>query len=347
MGNTGNPLKSILLGAVTGAVVAVVATYSTLGFAGVLNSAEGRGKKAVVSENSVSDVTGKITTNGGYKTQEDLVVGVVKDASPAVVSVIITKDVPILEKYYSESTNPFGDGFTFQIPQYRQNGTEKKEVGGGSGFIVSSDGYVVTNKHVVDDEKAEYTVIMNDEKKYDATVIAKDPLNDIAVLKIKSAPKNLPYLEFGDSDGLKAGQTAIAIGNPLMQFNNSVSVGVVSGLSRSINAGGGIAGGSEHLEGVIQTDAAINPGNSGGPLLNLSGDVIGVNVAIANGAEGIGFALPTNLVKTVVESVKENGKIVRPFLGIRYVSVTKELKDANKLTVDYGVLVARGETVTD
>ena len=145
----------------------------------------------------------------------------------------------------------------------------------------------------MNEKDAEYTIFTNDGKKYPAKVVAGDTLNDIAVLKIQA--KDLPYLTFGDSEKILVGQTAIAIGNPLLEFENSVSVGVVSGLSRSIVAGGG-GGQSEQLDGVIQTDAAINPGNSGGPLLNLKGEVIGVNVAIAS-AENIGFSLPSNLVK--------------------------------------------------
>jgi len=175
-------------------------------------------------------------------------------------------------------------------------------------------------------------------------VLARDSLNDIAVIKIEA--NDLKYLEFGNSDNLKAGQTAIAIGNPLMEFDNSVSVGVISGLSRSIVAGDRMAGESEQLEGVIQTDAAINPGNSGGPLLNIKGEVVGVNVAIANG-NNLAFSIPANFVKKIFDSVKETGKIIRPYLGIRYITVTEELKDKNKLSVDYGILVTRGEKVED
>lgn len=278
--------------------------------------------------------------------EEDLIVEAVENAKPAVVSVVITKDVPIIEQYYEDISNDpfgglFGSPFDFQIPRYRQNGTEKKEVGGGSGFIVSEDGFIVTNKHVVSDEAAQYTVFLNDGSKYDAKVSAKDALNDVAILKIEA--KDLPYLKFADSEKLKVGQTAIAIGNPLLQFENSVSVGVVSGLGRSIVAGDQFGGMSEQLEGVIQTDAAINPGNSGGPLLNLRGEVIGVNVAVAS-AENIGFSLPSNLVAKAFESVQKTGEIVRPYLGVRYVPVNEKLKEANKLSVDYGVLVARGQT---
>ncbi len=338
----------ILVGAVSGGVTSLIVAILFMSFAPQNNNSKvPEGLLKNEEENSVQIVEGS---------QESLVVGAVKKAKPSVVSIIITKDVPVMEKYYQEAPgNPFGGmdpfggaspfgGFNFQIPQYRQNGTEKKDVGGGSGFIVSSDGFIVTNKHVVADEKAEYTVFIGENKtKYPAKVISTDPVNDIAVMKIEA--KDLPYLEFADSDHLDVGQTAIAIGNPLLEFTNSVSVGVVSGLSRSITAGNG-AGMSEQLEGVIQTDAAINPGNSGGPLLNLQGKVIGVNVAVAS-ANNIGFSLPANLVKNAVDSVKEHGKIVRAYLGVRYIGINDQIKEANKLDVDYGALVLRGEKPED
>lgn len=323
--------KSVLTGAVSGGVTALIVVGIVVGV--YQPNQNPSTDNAVNSKNIVQSVT----------SQEQMVIDAVKKAKNATVSIVITKDVPILEQYYS---NPFGENspFNFQIPQYRQNGTEKKEVGGGSGFIVSDDGYIVTNRHVVSDETAEYTVIMNDGKtKYPAKIIARDSLNDIAVIKIEE--KNLPFLTFADSDVLQVGQTAIAIGSPLLEFKNSVSVGVVSGLSRKIKAGDG-QGMSEQLDGVIQTDAAINPGNSGGPLLDSSGNVIGVNVAVAS-AENIGFSLPANTVKSIFDSVKKTGKIVRPFLGIRFVPITKALKDANNLSVDYGVLIMRGQKPED
>lgn len=287
--------------------------------------------------------------------QEGTVVEVVKKTNPAVVSIVITRDVPVIERYYEEAPglrNPFGDffgdnffgPFQFQIPQYRQRGTEKQEIGGGSGFLISADGLLITNRHVVAQEGADYTVFTNDGKKYTATVRARDPVNDVAVLKIEA--NNLPFLQFGDSDQLEVGQTSIAIGNALGEFRNTVSVGVISGLARSIRAGDG-TGASEQLDQVIQTDAAINPGNSGGPLLNLRGQVIGVNVAVALGSQNVGFALPANLVKSTVDSVQQHGRIIRPFLGVRYIPVTAALKERNNLSVDYGVLISRGETTQD
>jgi serine protease Do len=268
---------------------------------------------------------------------------VVEKVNPAVISIIITQDVPIIEQYYEDPFNHLFGGnspFRFQIPLYRQNGTEKKEVGGGSGFLISSDGYVVTNAHVVSDKKAEYTVFTNDEQKYSAKVIAADEILDIALLKIEG--DHFSYLEFGDSDSLRLGQAVIAIGNALGEFRNTVSTGVVSGLSRSIVAGD-LFGQSEALQNVIQTDAAINPGNSGGPLLNLEGKVIGINVAVASGSQNIGFALPANAIKISIENIKEYGKVIRPYLGVRYIPITGELKETNHLSVDYGALVLRGK----
>jgi S1-C subfamily serine protease len=287
--------------------------------------------------------------------EESSVIGAVEKVSPAVVSIIVSKDLPVIERYYSNPSQDndffqqfFGDdfgGFFGQgIPRYRQNGTEKQEIGGGTGFIITSDGYIITNKHVVSDEEADYTVLMNDESKHEAKVLARDSATDLAVLKIEG--KNLPTVELGDSSGLKVGQSVIAIGNALGEFRNTVSTGVISGLSRSITAGG--AGfGSEELTGVIQTDASINPGNSGGPLLNIAGQVIGINTAIAQGAQNIGFAIPINEIKNSIESVKKNGKIVRPWLGVRYVLINKDIKEQNKLKYDYGALVVRGDQRTD
>ncbi|MBU2082104.1 trypsin-like peptidase domain-containing protein, partial [Patescibacteria group bacterium] len=223
---------------------------------------------------------------------EDKVISAVKSASPAVVAITISKNVPIIEQC---PYNPFSDlppefqqffGQNFQFYQPCQKGTKLQEVGGSSGFVISSDGLILTNKHVVSDTAAEYTVFTNDGKKYPAKVLARDPNIDIAVMKIDAI--NLPKVKLGNSDSIQVGQAAIAIGNALGEFRNTVSVGIVSGLSRNITASGG--GISESITGVIQTDASINPGNSGGPLLNLRGEVIGVNTAMVQGAQNIGFS---------------------------------------------------------
>jgi serine protease Do len=197
----------------------------------------------------------------------------------------------------------------------------------------------VTNKHVVSDKSADYTVLLNDGKKYKAKILARDPVQDIAILKIDAS--GLPVLELGDSDTLELGQTVIAIGNALGEFRNTVSVGVVSGLSRTITASGANYG-SEVIQGVIQTDAAINPGNSGGPLLNLKGQVIGINTAIVSGAQNIGFAIPINNAKRGIKSVKETGVIKTPYLGVRYLIINADIAKKQNLPVDYGALL-RGD----
>lgn len=278
--------------------------------------------------------------------EEALVINAVKKVSPAVVSITISKNVPIIEQYF---VNPFegndlfnqffGPGFNVQVPQLRQNGFEKKEVGGGTGFVISPNGLILTNKHVVSDTEAEYTVLTNDGKKYQATVLARDPSQDLAVLKINAA--GLSAVTLGNSDGLQLGQTAIAIGNALGEFRNTVSLGVVSGLGRSVTATGG--GLTENIQGVIQTDAAINPGNSGGPLINLRGEVIGINTAIASGAQNIGFAIPMNKAKRDIKDVISKGKIIVPIFGVRYTPVTADLKEKKSLSYDYGALVASSD----
>ncbi len=280
---------------------------------------------------------------------EAQVVAAVEKSSQAVVSIVVTKDIPKLERYIvdpffgSDFFNPFG----FEIIPKEDDAeeeTEKVEIGGGTGFIVGADGYIVTNRHVVEDENAEYTVITNDERKMEAKVLDRDTFLDLAVLKVDA--KDLSVIKLGDSDKLKIGQTVIAIGNSLGEFRNTVSKGIISGLKRNLDASNG-AGRVEELEEMIQTDAAINPGNSGGPIINLNGEAIGVNVAIAQGAENIGFAIPINEVKKIYESVKKNGKIVRPQLGIHYVVLNEEIQKNNDLKFDYGALVLRGRKVSD
>lgn len=284
-------------------------------------------------------------------TQEQIIVDIVKKSQDSVVSVIATKDLPVMEQYFIDPFQGFGDDFFgggLQVPKYRQKGTEKKEVSSGTGFVVTSDGLILTNKHVVMEEGAEFTVVMNNGSKYPAKVLAKDPVQDIAVLKIEK--NNLPVVKLGNSDSIEVGQTVVAIGNALGEFKNTVSVGVVSGLRRTVTASGlpGQGGGmTETLDDLIQTDAAINPGNSGGPLFNLSGEVIGINTAMSQDAQNIGFALPINKAKKDLDQVKKTGKISVPFLGVRYVLIDKDIQQKNNLSVDYGALVVRGETQSD
>lgn len=302
-----------------------------------------------VEPSSAQDVTIRVVS------EESAVIDAVKQAGPAVVSIIISENVPVVERYYEEvpfsgNNDPFGffKDFTFTVPRYRQNGTEKQQIGAGTGFFVSDDGYILTNKHVVENESAEYTVITHDQKKLVGKVLARDPLNDIAVMKVEGDEK-FPVLELGDSDSLQIGQSVIAIGYALGKFDNTVSKGVISGLYRTIDAfsTNGTQQSSEHLEGIIQTDAAINPGNSGGPLLNLAGQVVGMNVAIAQGSQNVGFTLPINDIKAVYSSVKEHGRIVRPMLGVRYLLLNEEIAKQNNVAVTFGALVVRGQDVRE
>src|SRR3989338_8186466 len=264
--------------------------------------------------------------------EEELIVRLVKNVSPAVVSVVAARDIPVIEQYF---INLFGDN-EFLIPQYRQKGTERRQISSGTGFFVSAAGLILTNPPAGEDAAPDYSVVTNDGKKIAVKVLARDPVRDIAVLKVEGTKH--AFIPLGNSDGLNVGQTVVAIGNALGEFQNTVSVGVISGLRRTVVASG-LSSGPEILSQVIQTDAAINPGNSGGPLLDLAGRVIGINVAMAQGAENIGFSLPVNMVRKAVEDVKAEGKIVYPFLGIRYVMINPAVREERKLPVDYGALL--------
>mgnify|MGYP001593690211 FL=1 len=279
----------------------------------------------------------------GISSHEQAVTAAVKTASPAVVSIVLTADVPVLERSFgSPFEELFGERLPFeiQVPQLQQRGTQRQEIGGGSGFLVSPDGLILTNRHVVDRENVQYTVFTNDGKRHEAKLVTRDPSLDLAVVKIEGT--NFPFLGIGNSDELITGQTVIAIGNALAELHNTVSVGVISGLSRSIVAGDEL-GQAELLEQVVQTDAAINPGNSGGPLLNLRGQAMAVNVAVAFGSENIGFAIPINEAQAVIEAAKSGKKISRAFLGVRHIQITPALKEQENLPVDHGALIVRGE----
>jgi serine protease Do len=274
---------------------------------------------------------------------DQTIVNLVERNATGVVSIVISKDVPKVRNFFQ---NPFFlDPFDMRGQEGQGSGsTQKRQIGSGSGFLVSQDGLVVTNKHVVSDTDAEYTVITSDGEEHSAKVLARDPMHDIAVLKIDG--NDFPSLDLGDSDQVKVGQTVIAIGNPLGEFANSVTRGIISGVKREVSAGSGF-GQSEHLSDIFQTDAAINPGNSGGPLFNLSGEVVGVNVAMAQGAENIAFALPINQVKRIVEQVQKTGKISTPYIGVRYLILNEAIAKENNLPLDHGALVIRGEKMTD
>ncbi len=292
-----------------------------------------------ITPNRVANPTGPGEVKIVDVKEDSAVVEVVKRASPAVVSIIISKD---LNKVPGFSSTPFDLGPFGLDPFFQSRGSTDantpniQEVGGGSGFIITTNGLIATNKHVVEDTNATYTVLTNDGKKYDAKVLSRDPTNDLALVKIEAT--GLPTLSVGDSTKLEIGQRVIAIGNSLGEYHNTVTTGVVSGIGRTIIATDARAG-TEQLEGVIQTDAAINPGNSGGPLLDIGGSVIGINTAIDSQGQLVGFAIPSADLKSDIESFNKFGKIVKPFLGIRYVLITPSIKEQDKLAVDYGVLI--------
>jgi S1-C subfamily serine protease len=237
------------------------------------------------------------TTKNQIVDEESVVTKVVENATPSVVTVSMVKT----------------------------DGSGNQDV--GSGFIVSSDGLIVTNKHVVADTTITYKVVIGKDEVVDVKNIYRDPLNDLAILKVEKTGLNA--VDLGDSDKLKVGQSVIAIGTALGEFRSTVTTGVVSGLGRGITAGSNEN--SEKLENVIQTDAAINPGNSGGPLFNSGGQVIGVNVAVSASGQNIGFALPINLVKESVEYFRTTGEFDRPYLGVGYKMVNQEVAAKNKV----------------
>ncbi|MDZ7726282.1 MAG: trypsin-like peptidase domain-containing protein [Candidatus Campbellbacteria bacterium] len=294
---------------------------------------------SLIFDTSIEDLYEKRTTDvhkeeGHQVAQEEAVVRAVSKANPAVVSIVATRDLPEI----SEEERRFFEFFAPHL-ELPENDPGEQEIGGGSGFFVSPDGMVITNRHVVENDSLNYSVVTNEGEKLEASVVATDSVYDVAVLDVEIS--DAPYLEFGSSENLELGQSVIAIGNALSEFSNSITSGIVSGLSRSIVAGSQ-TGRSELLENVIQTDASINPGNSGGPLLDLKGNVIGVNVAMARGSENIGFAVPSDVVSPIVDSVKEHGEIIRPFLGVRYAPVDEQTASREDLPVSHGVIIVSG-----
>lgn len=274
--------------------------------------------KRVGGNLNFSNATGSGGIAQRVVTEESAVIDVAEKASPAVVTVSITAQSRSTPQFFMDPFGIFGNQFFGQ--QTPQN--IKQDI--GSGFIVDAqNGLIVTNKHVVDTTDGKYRVITKDDKEYEVKKIYRDPVNDLAILKVDSA---LPaQMELGDSTNLKVGQFVIAIGTALGEFRHTVTTGVISGLGRGIDAGDGFGSAAERLDNVIQTDAAINPGNSGGPLLNSAGQVIGVNVAVASGGQNIGFALPINVVKESLTNFNSTGQFNRPYLGVRYQMITRDM----------------------
>lgn len=263
-------------------------------------------------------------------TEESVTVNTVKKVGPSVVTIV--EQTPA----QAQQQSPFdlGPFSIFGAPDQGQAPQQPKDESIGSGFIIGKDGLIVTNKHVVSDTQGTYQVVTSDDKKYKVSNIYRDPLNDIAILQIdvsQNPSENLKPIPLGDSSNLQVGQYVIAIGTALGQFRNTVTTGVISGLGRGITAGSPFEGSVEQLSNVIQTDAAINPGNSGGPLLNSSGQVIGVNTAVSQSGQNIGFAIPINTIKSSVDNFNRTGKFNRPFLGVAYKMISQDLAILNDL----------------
>ncbi len=281
---------------------------------------------------------------------ESRVIETIKKVMPSVVSIIISKHLEDVEKEIPHEMYPFLPGEhrkgrmekrltqKFHLPDFLVDEHGMVSVGGGSGFSVGP-GLVLTNKHVISEPKASYTVIANDGQKYPAEVMSRDPINDVAILMISN--RDIPVLELGDATKLELGQTVIAIGNALGIFKNTVSLGIVSGLSRAITAQPDPKMKSQEMRGLIQTDAAVNVGNSGGPLVDLEGKVIGINAAIISGAQNIGFAIPVNAARRDLEDIQKFGRIRRPLLGVRYVIVDEKIRHKMNLSENHGALVIK------
>lgn len=265
--------------------------------------------------------------------EQSVVIDVVKNVGPSVVTVG-AENVPNSSQDFR--FGPFG--FFFNQPNLPNNQNNQKEKYIGSGFVVDKNGLIITNKHVVSDISLKYIIVDLKGNKYNVGNIYRDPLNDVAILRVSNPPVGgFKPVTFGNSDKLQVGQFAIAIGTALGEFRNTVTTGVISGLGRGISAGSPFEGYVERLDNVIQTDAAINPGNSGGPLLNSVGQVIGINTAIASQGQNIGFAIPINIVSDSIKNFNETGQFNRPFLGVSYAIVTRQAALLNE--VPEGALV--------
>lgn len=212
----------------------------------------------------------------------------------------------------------------------------------GTGIIISADGYIMTNKHVVSSTTKSIQVVTADGTTHkNVSFVGSDPNNDVSFIKIKGV-SDLKAVTLGDSSAMKVGQKVVAIGNALGEYQNTVTTGIISALGRPVTAGDATGAETEQLENLIQTDAAINSGNSGGPLVNLSGEVIGMNTAVATDAQGIGFAIPINDVKGMVKTLLVSGKVEKPYIGVRYISITPDVASEYDLSVKNGAYIVSG-----
>ncbi len=265
-------------------------------------------------------IVAKQDGNEVLSASEESIAAVANKVSPSVVSIITSTER--LSVFYNQTV---------------------EQEGAGTGMIVSSNGYILTNKHVIDGADSVSVLLPSGKTYKNVEVVGSDPLNDVAFLKIKNA-SNLPAVTLGDSKTVRIGQSVVAIGNALGQYQNSVTSGIISGKGRPVVASNdGTGAGAESLADLLQTDAAINSGNSGGPLLNLKGQVIGINTAIAQDAQSIGFALPIGATRGMLEGLLATGKLERAYLGVQYISITPEVKAEYDLPVHYGDYITAEE----
>lgn len=279
----------------------------------------------------IRDARASLETVAVTVSEEEQVINAVEATVPAVVSILVQERIDVsIEGFYEGAIIEVGDDSTSYL-----------EVGRGTGFLISSGGMIVTNRHVVMDRNHRLIVFLNDESRHEARVLDIDPVNDLALITIEGMGH--PTISLEDDDKFRVGQTTIAIGNALGKFANTVTRGVLSGIGRSIEAANFATGAVEVLDEVIQTDAAINSGNSGGPLINLDGKVIGVNTAVDHSAQGLGFAIPVSEIRKVLSSYLSYGSIARPRLGVRYLAITPELVEEEGLSRTEGAWVTLGE----
>lgn len=266
----------------------------------------------------------------------------IRSAAPSIVTIVISKNAKAVKADLSAEMMAMPPEAREQqapdIPPDAIDAHGMVKIGSGSGFVADPSGIILTNKHVIADPKATYEIVTNDDVRHPAEVVARDPIDDIAILRIKGVA--LPALPLGDSDNIELGQPVLAIGNALGIFKNTVSSGIVSGLNRSIQAMPDPKAGPQEMRGLIQTDTAINPGNSGGPLFDETGRVIGVNAAIVFGAQNLSFSIPINAAKRDLADILKYGRIRRPLLGLRYVMIDEMAREKMNLPIGYGALIS-------
>ncbi|HUD20993.1 MAG TPA: trypsin-like peptidase domain-containing protein [Candidatus Saccharimonadales bacterium] len=307
-----NPKRSwpiLVLGALAVFIVGILATFATLFFLSGTPAGQSLrnhlGLQNLQTFNISTTKTEKVVVE-----ESSAIIKASSDVSPSVVSITSATTVNTIFGSQTAQTS-------------------------GSGFILTSDGLIATNKHVVTGG-SNFVVTTSDGKTYTGQIAATDPVTDLAFVKVDA--KGLPVVDLGDSDQAQVGQWVIAIGNALGEYQNTVTVGVISAKNRQATPSDS-SGNTETLDGLLQTDAAINSGNSGGPLLNIQGQVMGINTAIVGNAQNIGFAIPSNEVQKDLDSYRKNGKIIRPYIGVQYQTVTELIAKDLNLSTNQGALV--------